>query len=312
MIGSLLSQAQSGERCGNTQPSFCVGEKVIVSGYPNAQITGVMSTGNYTVSGAYFNEYSPDKMGKTKGCGTTTPRFCAGEKVTISGYPNATVIGVNLFTGNYYISGAYYSEYSAEKLGKTRSANPNSPESLNVYLSTDTQDIVQTYQALASVTTKERSDFLTSSSAYLTQLNSEDVNIMAGMVIVKIIRLSTSSAVKENFQKPAVDFIAAIEKNNWKSLEQIEANSRTLDFATRVVYAAVKLKLSLADSTHQNNADLAELGRIATTTQLSKKLSGLQAFCESHRFLVDEMIQDPRHGVLGMTTADIMGWVMSK
>lgn len=299
--------------CGTTTPRFCMSESVVISGYPQAKIVGInLTTGNYYVTNAYYAEYAVKSMGKTKGCGTTTPKFCIGEKAAINGYPSASVIGINLTNGNYYVTNAYYAEYSVSSMGKTRSTNPNSPDSLNVYLSTDTQDIVQTYQALASVTTNERSDFLLSSSAYLTQLNSEDVNIMAGMVVAKIIRLSTSQAVKENFEKPANEFIAAIEKNNWKALDQIEANSRTLDFATRVVYAAVKLKLSLADSSHQNNADLAELGRIAATTQLSKKLSGLQAFCESHRSLVDELIQDPRHGVLGMTTADIMGWVMSK
>ena len=367
LVGSVLTHAaQTGERCGNTTPSFCVDETVAISGYPGAIVTAVMSNGNYAVSGAYNSEYPPslmgktkgcgtttprfcmnedivisgypnsrviginltsgnyyvsgaynreypvNLMGKTKGCGTTTPRFCAGEPVVISGYPNSLIIGVNLVTGTYYVSGAYNREYPANLIGKTRSTNPNSPESLNVMMSTDTQDIVQTYQALASVTTKDRSAFLTASSAYLTQMNSEDVNIMAGMVVSKIIRLSTSQVVKDNFDKPALAFIQGLEKSNWKSLDQIEANVRTLDFATRVIFAAVKLKLNLANSTLQDNADLAELGRIAATTQLSKKILSLQNFCESHRMIVDELIQDPRHGVLGMTTADIMGWVLSK
>ena len=135
---------------------------------------------------------------------------------------------------------------------------------------------------------------------------------MAGMVIAKIIRLSSSQVVKENFEKAATNFTAALEKTNWKSIDQIEANSRTLDFATRVIYATVKLKLNLANTTFQDNAELAELGRIAATTQLSKKIAALQSFCEAHRYLVDELIQDPRHSVLGMIAADIMGWVVSK
>jgi hypothetical protein len=297
--------------CGKTNPRFCANEKVVFPGYHNATIIGYTSEGSYIVSGAYYSSYTAEKIGKTKGCSNTTPRFCANERVGVNGYPNAIALGYTS-EGAIIVESAYYSSYTADKLGKVRSRNSNSVDGLSVYLSTDTEDVTLSYSALASVTTKERADFLNSSSAYLKQLNSEDVNIFAGMVLAKIIRLSTSQVVKDHFETPAVAFTAELAKNNWKSIDQIEANLRTLDFATRVIYAAVKLKLTMAQADPKDNQDLLQLGQIAAMTQLSRKIAALQQFCESKRHIVEELIQDPRHGVLGMVTADVMGWVLSK
>jgi hypothetical protein len=86
---SSLSFAQStdtGRRCGSTTPSFCVGEKVAFPGYHDATITAVLSNGSYQVSGGHYSSYTPEKIGKTKGCSNTTPRFCPNERVGINGY----------------------------------------------------------------------------------------------------------------------------------------------------------------------------------------------------------------------------------
>lgn len=297
--------------CGKTTPRFCAGEKVVFPNYHNAKIVGYTSSGTYIVSDAYYSSYTPEKIGKTKGCSNTTPRFCANEPVGVSNYPDAIALGYTSL-GSIIVANGYYSAYEAKSLGKKRSRYGNNIDSLSVYLSTDTEDVTLSYSALASVTTKERADFLNSSSAYLKQLNSEDVNIFAGMVLAKIIRLSTSRVVQENFVTPAQAFTAELEKNNWKSTDQIEANLRTLDFATRVIYAAVKLKLTMAQVDPKDNQDLLQLGQIAAMTQLSRKIAALQQFCESKRHIVEDLIQDPRHGVLGMVTADVMGWVLSK
>lgn len=325
----------TGRKCSNTNPRICVGDLV----YTNSGVAGWNGTyrakvlalsANYTKVSVALLDYSDKASNKpvsafavTNRCGTSKPKLCVGDQVTTkSGYAgwngnyHATVIAVSTNLTDYSVKLRDYSDIASNKpvgsFNIVSRANSTGLDSMSVYMSTDTQDIVSSFSSLASVTTKERADFLNSSSAYITQLNSEDVNIFSGMVLAKIIRLSTSQVVKDNFETPAINFTTELEKNNWKSIDQIEANLRTLDFATRVIYAAVKLKLTMAQVDPKDNQDLLQLGQIAAMTQLSRKIAALQQFCESKRHIVEELIQDPRHGVLGMVTADVMGWVLSK
>lgn len=325
----------TGRKCSSTNPRICVGDLV----YTNSGIGGWNGTyrakvlalsANYTKVSVALLDYSDKASNKpvsafavTNRCGTSKPKLCVGDQVTTksgfsgwNGNYHATVVGVSSSLTEYTVKLRDYSDIASNKPVESFSivsrANPSGLDSMSVYMSTDTQDIVSSFSALASVTTKERADFLNSSSAYITQLNSEDVNIFSGMILAKIIRLSTSRVVQENFVTPAQTFTAELEKNNWKSIDQIEANLRTLDFATRVIYAAVKLKLTMAQVDPKDNQDLLQLGQIAAMTQLSRKIAALQQFCENKRHIVEDLIQDPRHGVLGMVTADVMGWVLSK
>lgn len=304
-------------------PSVCVGESVAVGPDFDVTVVGIYANGNLAVKGTYTSVLNPNQIASKKVCGADDPSFCPKEPVII-GSKKATVVGVYR-NGNYAVSGSYKSVFHRNEMAKTvaspainqtaktvEASNPNDLFSLEVKMSSSATDVFNTYQQLSSVVTKERAEFLKAASQYIKTLNHEGVNQFAGMILAKIVSHSTAEVVKQNFGKPMTDYIADLEKSSSiKSIDQIEANAKTLDFATRIIYAGLKLKMTLPTIVESDKADLAQLGKIATMTKLSEKIAALQDYCTKNQGMIEELIQDPRHGVLGKATADVFQWVLN-
>lgn len=303
-------------------PSVCVGESVAIRDILDRTIVGIYSNGTLAIKDSWAR-YDLDEIASKKACGAGEPSFCPKEPVII-GNRKAKVVGIYR-DGKYAVSGAVLSVYDRNEMAKTvastagnreqrssKATNPNDLFSIEVRMSSSATDVFSTYQQLSSVVTKERAEFLKSASQYIKTLNHEGVNQFAGMILAKIVSHSTAEVVKQNFAKPMADYIADLEKSsNIKSIDQIEANAKTLDFATRIIYAGLKLKMTLPTIVESDKADLAQLGKIAAMTKLSEKIAALQDYCTKNQGMIEDLIQDPRHGVLGKATADVFQWVLN-
>lgn len=324
--------------CGNvhkeTNIKFCAGEKVIyvyknVYGYNQttmAEVAGVSSDGESYVT-LYGDTYAPDikevALFKTRSreCSKTEPRFCIDEPAIrtykdVYGYPhseNVTIAGYNS-SGLFALtnsSGLLSDIYQISVLSKIKGSSGSlACEGVDAFLSDSTTDVVNSYNSLAKITTAERAEYLRNVSQYLLPLNRADTNLFARFVIGKIVRSSTAKVVRDAFKSAVENDLTELNKAGWKSIDQIEANAATLDFAMRVLYSGVKLRLSMPDANESLKTFSSRLTAAAGEQKLSAKISALQGIVKDMQPMLIELMQDPRHGALGEVTQDVAGWVM--
>jgi hypothetical protein len=301
-----------------------------VSGFKPAKVVGYDSNGNFllyweTEQKLTTQVHQRSWFAKTKGCGTDSPRICVGYTVTanghydsrVSGIKGAKVIGVT--TANTYVLRWDDGEISTQPhqatwlIGIQRGGNIGAEltcEGVDAYLSDSPSDVLQSYLALSRVSTAERSDFLVEVSKFLVAQNQGDSTLFARMVFAKVVSLSTAKVVKGSFAEAVKGDQAELQKIGWKSIEQIEAKVSTLDFASRILAAAVKLRLNMPDSNDSLASFRSRLAASIADTKLSTKITTLQQIVTDMQPLLIELVQDPRHSSLGMVSQDVAGWIM--
>lgn len=297
--------------CGRTKPSFCHGE-VIRLGNSSYQISGIRSDGTYLIAGS-TSTYEADDLAKTSGRGNTKPSFCIGETVRL-GNSNYKISGYLPVSKMYKIAGST-SDYSAADLGKISnvecpgSANGSGVLDFTVSLSFETQDMTEAYGSLSKVTTKERATFLKSLGESIKKSNSGDVNLFAGFLFSKLVRLSTAQVVRDHFEPEVAKFISDLNKSNWKSVMQVPANDQTVSFAIQVIAAGVRVRNSQAQVSPETELKLKTLAAAAAKDGLFAKAIALREFLSENMVLITDLVADPRHGALGSIVADTAEWV---
>lgn len=313
--------------CGKTTPRFCVNEDVIFaygksSKYESKIIGYNNSLNTYTIKrnsdGYIFSDLVVvEQIDKIKGCGQTTPRLCVNDDVIFnygSSKYEAKIAGYNNVSKTYSVrrnSDAYLfvDKVSVSLLFKLKKSSQFTCDNVDGIISDSTEDIIAAYSGLGSLTTSEKSEYLKTVSKYLLTTNRADTNIFARFTFGKLVKMSTAKMVQDAFGKAVADDQAALLKDGWKSIDQIEANVYTLDFAMRVLQAGIKLRMTMPNANASIQAYLTRLAAIAGEQQLSKKIIGLSALVQDLQPLLQELIQDPRQQSLGMLTADVAGWI---
>jgi hypothetical protein len=327
----LVKVANEGEKvCEETKANrlkFCVGDPafyvptsgVIVPG----TIGGLRGNQFYLFKKSNGKDYidwvDSEKLAKgakagEKVCGKGTPKFCTGEDTFLADGNGGKIVGVffyEFYVFKYNSDGevAYFETKSLTKIKSAGSSQLNC-EGIEASLGEQSTDIANTYNALAKVSTAERAQYLKDVTQYLVPTNRADTNLFARFLIAKIVRGSSAQVVKDAFAQAIEADQKELAKNNWTSIDQIEVNAYTLDFASRVLYAAIKLRMTMPDATDVLKPYLAELVSIASETKLSAKIVALHAFAEKIQPMVQELILDPRYQMLGMVTQDVLGWIV--
>lgn len=297
--------------CGKTNPRFCINETVVIESYKNKTIVGIHADGTYLLDG-WNPRYSVDLLSKTRGRGQTTPSFCVGETITIDGQTKL-VVGYNPAKKAYSLDG-WAPLYGAGRLRKTDKAfcstqTPAAADEIVISLSLETGDVVEAYQNLARVTSKERSEFLKSIANSVGKLNSGGVNVFAGFLFAKIVRSSTAQVVKDKFEPAVATYVAQMEKTNWTTPLQVEFSDQMVEFATHVVAAGVRTRNTQAALTPQNEIRLKALANAAAKKGTLAKANALKEFLSSNMNLIEDLVADPRHGAIGSLVADTAQWV---
>jgi hypothetical protein len=312
-------------KCGTTVPRFCNGDVVYIQ-HSKGIVVGVGANGTYAfqyVGGNYSGSVVPSNSpvdlykGDEGKCGNTTPRFCVGEPVYRGGY-YGKIVGFNakgeyafMYEGGNY-SGSIEGSHAASSFTKIKNSGTSgqSCDGIEPNLSEMPADVMNSYLALAKVTTAERSDFLTEASKYLVAQNQGDSTLMARLMFAQIVKKSTAKVVQDNFLKPVQQDQQELEKLGWRNVDQIDAKASTLDFGVRVLAAAVKLRMSMPDANPSIQAFRSRLATIIAEPKLSVKITTLQAIVKDMQPMLQELMQDPRNGALGEVTQDVAGWVL--
>ena len=312
----VASELAKTKGTGPTNPSFRVGERVIY-GTGELTVAGYLSNGLYKIksqSGSIApSTYEASELAKTKGAGPTSPSFRVGERVIYGN--NEFIVAGFLSNGLYKIksqSGSISSStYGANELVKVKNGIGGlACQGTDASISDSSTDVLNTYLALAQVSTSERAAFLRNISQYIVPVNRGDVNTFARFVLARIVKSSTAKVVQSGFSKMMEADQLELAKLGYKSIDQIEVNAATLDFAMRVLYAGLKLRMDMPNATEQLRPYITELTATAAETKLSAKISRLVNLVKQIQPTLLELMQDPRHGALGEVTQDVAGWVL--
>lgn len=295
---------------GNSNPSFKFGEIVRYAGADRA-ILGIKNNGQtYIVKDSYGDDSSvaPESLGKKAGRGQSNPSFHFDELVRYAGKEQRILAIRN---NNYILKDSYGDDtlVAASNIGKMRNGNQNTLDSLSVYISNDTQDLFESITSLAKVTTKERSLFLKTLASNLQKSNSGDVNLFAGFLFAKIIRLSTAQVVRDHFEPPLAKYLAELEKSNWKSIQQIAGNEQTISFAIQVIAAGVRVRNTQAGVSPENEIRLKTLAAADAKRGMVAKAIALREFLMANMGMIEDLVSDPRHGAIGSLVADTAQWI---
>jgi hypothetical protein len=300
---------------------FCNGDTVYVDG-SQATLVAFNAYGLFTVSyrngGTSYN-LKPEKlnMGNKNSVSKTKPRFIIGEPVYFSG-SHATVVGFTsegLFTIMYSNGGTSYN-ISVERLGKTQptSVLGLTCEDVEGELGDLPEDVKNSFLALANISTSERAAYLGEISKALSGGSAEQVDpkttLMARFAFAKIVSQSTAKAVKVGFNKAVEQDQKSLEALGWKSIDQIDPQVSTLNFAARVLSASVKLRMSMPALNESVLSFRARLASAVAEPRLSAKMANLQAISQDMQPLLMELLQDPRHSSLGMVAQEFAGWIL--
>jgi hypothetical protein len=307
---------------GNSNPKFKVDDLAFVDGYYGS-IVGAGVNGRYVFKsqgGTTIADVTPSSIYRMNSevCGRTRPIFCVDEPTHTRGY-QGKIMGVT-FEGKYVFrsnGGTTISDLSVGELTKIIDNGRRSTggglmcDNLDVYISDDAKEVFGAYAALATVSTSDRAEYLNEISKYITAYQANPyVIIFSRLVFAQITKSSTAKVVKDVFTKPVQDDLRELEKVGWKSIDQVKPESMTLDFATRVLAAAVKLRMGMPDANPSIQAFRSRLAASAAEERLSAKIVTLQQIVTDMQPLLMELVQDPRHSSLGMVSQSVAGWIL--
>jgi hypothetical protein len=315
------------EGCGKTSPKFCVNEMVYRTTNRSksylAKIVAVSSDKQiYTVrdeDDGHLTKYYASHLSKTEGCGNITPKFCINDKVerkaANGNYYLSKIVAVSTDKQIYTLSDeddGYLTRYYASQLALiSRPTSTISIDRLDPRISRDTHEITDAVKQLQSAVSEPRKKFLEHMTSGLSKQNNETVNIMAGLILSKIIKGLTAPIIKDNFEKEVDRFLSDEKTKGFENLDNIVLDSNTLDLASRVLFSAAALQESQLASTENSNLKQ-RIGLNMIDRKLSSKLIGLQNLCNESQKMIINLIESEKYSVFGQVTADICGWIANQ
>ncbi len=314
----------SSNRCLTQKSKICNGYKVVYNDF-FGEVVGISSNNTFAITyknGAYnytVSNISEDSIfvSTDKKCGSTVPKFCNGEPIIYSDF-SGKIVGIST-AGTYaitYVNGAY--DYTVIKILPNRIVKTQKSrgglacDDVSGELGDTPADVANSYNSLAQISTSERAEFLTEISKTVGAPGQQDImtTLFARFVFAKVVNLSTSKAVKASFQPTVDQDQKELQKIGWKSIDQIEAQIGTLNFAARILSAAVKLRMNMPQMNDSITSFRSRLAMASADTRLSTKVSALNGIAQDMQPLLMELIQDPRNSSLGMVAQDAAGWIL--
>lgn len=318
--------------CTISRPRICVGDviytiqgsawrhvrasEVTAISHDRSKLTVNIKVSNENYSSSDPNTFSTQTAGR---CGTTSPKLCVGDRVkSIQGNAwrgeyDGVVLAVSYDGKSYTIDfdnfDAHNSNVDSNTLRILRRANSLSLESLNIFFSPETDDTVTSIKAMASVVTKERALFLNQIASSVAKEKSETANLFAGLLVSKLIRLSTAQVVKDHFEPQVQNYLTRIQATGWNSIMQIPGNDQTISLAIHVIAAGVRVRNTQAQVSPETEIKLQALVTAAATMGTFAKANALREFLLENMVLINDLVADPRHGAIGSLVADTAQWV---
>ena len=289
-------------------PKVCEGDSVIAWGRKGIIVTGINLGGRGVYTSLDADLAQVGNIGITTGCGTTNPKFCVGDKVTAWGRGPHEIVGINA-TGIGYFTTLDNDLANVSNLTLISRAKRTGLDSLNVSMGNEHQDIIETYGQFAKVVTRERAGFAKSLQSQVASLKSGYVDVFSGLLLAKLVRLSTAQVIKDSFEPAVVSYLAEMEKQNWKSVMQVPLSDETVLFAIQVTAAGVRMRNTQAGVSPESEIRLKTLAAAAAKKGTVAKANALRNFLMSNMVLIEDLVADPRHGAIGSLVADTAQWV---
>jgi|GEM_PF-2806344 len=314
--------------CGATVPKFCVGEEVMLDLYGHTQDSiHTMHTATVTaVHGAFyiFSRYpglwESTWLGKTTGCGNSTPSYCVGEYVNVDlyGHTNDTAHTIrehqitSIRGADYSLNdliGAWESNWlSKERNGCRDYASGLCPGNVGTSSLVSVDTIADNLLEIATVVPEGKAKVFRRLAEYSNTLKWEIIEDMLIVLGYQYVTNSTSEVMQKGFA-PAYTKAYSKLTTGVQDFSQIEPSLETLQVAIEVLKSAVEQSLNSATPAPGASAMMGELANISAETRFLAKANRLQQFVLKNNEALLLQIQDPHSaGIAGMTQV-IVAWL---